>query len=156
MGALDSPGEQTPRAVFERLHRAVRDDYDMDTQADLYAPDGILEMPFAPAGAPRRIAGREEIRRVLRVAGERARQSGRRIVAYRDLVVRETDNPEVIVAEFELHGEVAATGATYRLSFIQVLRVRGGQIVAMRDYFDSQALAGALSDSSGEEVSRVD
>lgn len=134
----------------------MRDDYDMDTQADLYAPDGILEMPFAPAGAPRRIAGREGIRRVLRVAGERARQSGRRIIAYRELVVRETDDPEVIVAEFDLYGEMAATGATYTLSFIQVLRVRDGLIVAMRDYFDSQALAGALAPSPDERVPRAD
>lgn len=156
MEAIESPGEQTPRAVFERLHRAVRDDYDMDTQADLYAPDGTLEMPFAPTGAPHRIEGREEIRRVLKAAGERARQAGRRIVAYRDLVVRETDDPEMIVAEFELHGESTATGATYTLSFIQVLRVRNGLIVAMRDYFDSQALAGSLAAPPRESAPPVD
>jgi ketosteroid isomerase-like protein len=146
--AYESAG-QTPRAIFERLHRAVRDDYDMDTQADLYAPDGVLEMPFAPAGTPRRIEGREAIRQVLKMAGNRARRDGRRIVAYRNVVVRATDDPEVIVAEFDLHGESTATGATYTLPFIQVLRVRDGQIVAMRDYFDSQALAGSLSPAPG-------
>lgn len=135
----------SPRAVFARLHQAVCDDYDMDAQADLYAPDGVVDFPFAPPGMPRRIEGQEAIRRVLTAAGEQARRAGRRIVAYRDLVVHETSDPEVIVAEFMLHGEVITTGDTYQMSFIQVLRVRNGQIVAMRDYFDPQAMAKVLS-----------
>jgi ketosteroid isomerase-like protein len=135
----------SPREVFERLHRAVQDDYDMETQAALFAEDGALEWPFAPAGMPRRIEGREAIRRVLGAAGERARQAGRRIAGYSAVVVRETTDPEVIVAEFDLHGEVGATGEAYQLSFIQVLRVRNGQIVSMRDYFNPQAMAGTLS-----------
>lgn len=128
-----------PREVFELLHERVRDDYDMDGQADLYAQDGVLELPFALPVMPRRLRGREEIRGFLRAAGRRARQAGRRIVRYDPIVVHETADPEVIVAEFDLHGEVAGTGETYRLSFIQVLGVRGGEIVSMRDYFDPRA-----------------
>jgi ketosteroid isomerase-like protein len=135
----------SPREVFERLHRAVQDDYDMETQAALFAEDGVLEWPFAPAGMLRRIEGREAIRRVLGAAGERARQAGRRIAGYRAVVVRETTDPEVIVAEFDLLGEVGATGDAYQLSFIQLLRVRNGQIVSMRDYFNPQAMAETLS-----------
>src|SRR5690349_127741 len=88
----------SPREVFERLHRAVRDDYDMETQAALFAEDGTLEWPFAPAGMPRRIKGREAIRRLLDAAGHRARQAGRRITGYRAVVVHETSDPDVIVA----------------------------------------------------------
>jgi ketosteroid isomerase-like protein len=135
----------SPREVFECLHRAVQDDYDMDTQAALFAEDGVLEWPFAPAGMARRIEGREAIRRVLGAAGERTRQTGRRITEYRGVVVRETTDPEVIVAEFDLRGEMGATGDAYQLSFIQVLRVRNGQIVSMRDYFNPQAMAETLS-----------
>lgn len=142
-------GVPGPREVFERLHQRVRDDYDMDGQADLYAPDGILEMPFAPPGALRRIEGREEIRALLAVAGQAARRAGRRIVRYDPVVVHETADPEVIVAEFDLHGEVSTTGERYRVSFIQVLRARDGQIVSMRDYFDPRALSEALAASTG-------
>jgi uncharacterized protein len=130
-----------PREVFELLHERVRDDYDMDSQADLYARDGVLELPFVPPGMPRRLRGREEIRGFLRAAGRRARRAGRRIARYDPVVVHETADPEVIVAEFDLHGEVAGTGETYRLSFVQVLRVRGGEIVSMRDYFDPRAMS---------------
>ena len=130
----------SPREVFGRLHQRVRDDYDMDGQAELYAPDGTLEFPFAPAGVPRFIQGREKIRTFLGAAGRRSREAGRRILRYDPLVVHETADPEVIVAEFELHGEVATTGETYQMPFIQVLRVRNGQIVSMRDYFTGDAL----------------
>lgn len=129
----------SPREVFERLHQRVRDNYDMDGQAELYAPEGTLELPFAPVGVPRLIQGREEIREFLGAAGQRAREAGRRILRYDPLVVHETAEPEVIVAEFELHGEVAATGETYQMPFIQVLRVCNGQIVSMRDYFTGDA-----------------
>ncbi len=138
-----------PREVFERLHERVRDDYDMDGQADLYAPDGTLELPFAPPGMPRCMRGREEIRTFLAAAGQRARQAGRRIVRYDPVVVHETADPEVIVAEFDLHGEVTATGEPYRIPFIQVLRVRDGEIVSMRDYFDTRAMSETLGASVG-------
>lgn len=128
------------REVFERLHERVRDDYDMDGQADLYAEDGTLELPFAPAGMLRQVQGREEIREFLGKAGRRAREAGRRILRYDPLVVHETADPEVIVAEFDLHGEVFAAGETYQMSFIQVLRVRDGQIVSMRDYFTTETV----------------
>ena len=142
----------SPREVFERLHERVRDDYDMDGQADLYAPGGVLELPFAPPGAPRQIRGREEIRAFLRAAGHRVRQAGRRIVRYDPVVVHETADPEVIVAEFELHGEVSATGAAYHMPFIQVLRVRDGQIVSMRDYFAGEVLEVAFDDGPRVKV----
>ena len=139
-----NPGDAGgPREVFWRLHDRVRDDYDMDGQADLYAPDGTLELPFAPPGVPRRLQGREAIRGFLRAAGGRARAAGRRIVRYDRVVVHDTTDPEVIVAEFDLHG-VGPTGEAYRLPFIQVLRVRGGEIVFMRDYFAAAPLEAVL------------
>ncbi len=95
------------------------------------------------------LRGREEIRTLLVTAGQRARQAGRRIVRYDPVVVHETADPEVIVAEFDLPGEVAATGEPYRIPFIQVLRVRDGEIVSMRDYFDTRAMSEALGASVG-------
>jgi ketosteroid isomerase-like protein len=129
----------SPREVFDLLHERVRDDYDMDGQADLYAADGVLELPFARPGTPCRLQGREEILRFLKAAGQRALQAVRRIVRYDPLLVHDTADPEVIVAEFDLHGEVSATGRTYRIPFVQVLRVCHDQIVSMRDYFAGEA-----------------
>jgi uncharacterized protein len=143
----------SPREVFARLHERVRDDYDMDGQADLYAIDGVLEMPFAPSGMPSSVRGREAIRTLLVAAGQQARQSFRRIVRYDPLVIHDTADPEVIIAEFDVHGEVTTTGAVYRIPFIQVLRVRDGEIVSMRDYFSSQVFDVAFEASQEREKS---
>jgi uncharacterized protein len=143
----------SPREVFARLHESVRDDYDMDGQADLYATDGVLEMPFAPSGMPSSARGREAIRTLLVAAGQRARQSFRRIVRYDPLVIHDTADPEVIIAEFDVNGEVTTTGAVYRIPFIQVLRVRDGEIVSMRDYFSSQVFDVAFEASQEREES---
>ncbi|MGE5335596.1 MAG: nuclear transport factor 2 family protein [Nitrososphaerota archaeon] len=142
----------SPREVFARLHERVRDDYDMDGQADLYAVDGVLDLPFAPSGMPHRIRGREAIRALLAAAGQRARQAGRKITRYDPLVIHDTADPEVIIAEFDLHGEVTPTGAVYRMPFIQVLRVRNGEIVSMRDYFTSEVFDVAFEASQGHEA----
>lgn len=129
----------SPRAVWERSHQHVQS-YDLERFADMFAIDGVLELPFAPAGVPRRLDGREAIRRFLAPAGRAAREAGRRIVGYSSVVLHQSTDPEVVVAEFDLDG-VTATGETYRLSYIQVVRVRDGRIVHMRDYMDPRVFA---------------
>ncbi|HEU5434464.1 MAG TPA: nuclear transport factor 2 family protein [Thermomicrobiales bacterium] len=130
----------SPRAVLGRALDRVRA-YDLDGFADLFVEDGVVEYPFAPAGALRRLEGREEIRRVLGEAAASPRRAGRRVTRVNALVVHQTVDSEVIVAEFDLEGEIVATGQTYRLPYIQVLRVRDGRIVSLRDYIDYPALA---------------
>jgi ketosteroid isomerase-like protein len=133
-----------PREVFARLQQVVLQ-FDMDAQADLYAVDGVLEWPFAPAGLPRRVEGREAIRRVLVPLGEQARAAGHHLREYQSVVVHDSTDPEVIIAEFEVQGEVLPSGAPYQLSYIQVLRVRDGEIVTFRDYWNPQALSALLA-----------
>lgn len=133
-----SASDPEARAVFERcLHLGLSGDH--NGQADLYAVDGVLEFPLAPPGVPRRVEGREEIRRVLVALGRQASTTGVRIdEAKSSLVVHETREPGVVVVEIEAHGEVAATGDTFVRSYIQVYRVRGGLIASMRDYWPAE------------------
>jgi ketosteroid isomerase-like protein len=64
--------------------------------------------------------------------------------------VHETADPEVIVAEYDYEGRVTATGRTFRLANVQVLRVRDGLITGSRDYHDHPGLARAMApDRSG-------
>jgi ketosteroid isomerase-like protein len=134
--------DPTPRQVLERAHAFVRA-YDVQ-YADCFAEDGVLLLPFAPAPFPKRFEGREAIRRLIAPQYEAARAAGRRILDYRDVVLHETADPEVIVIEFEAIG-VERDGTTrYQLPFIQVVRVRGGEIVEQRDYFDSVAMTQRL------------
>ena len=50
----------SPREIIERHRQAVLA-LDMAAQAELFAEDGVLEFPFAPAGAPSSLIGREQI-----------------------------------------------------------------------------------------------
>ena len=126
----------TPREVFERAHGLVRA-YDIG-YVDCFADDGALVFPFAPPGMPKEVHGRDAIRALLQPRYDALRASGREILAYENLRIHDTLDPEVIVAEFDV--DVVGT----RRSFIHVLRVRDGQIVEQRDYFDSLAMAERL------------
>jgi len=137
-----------PHEVFELQRRTVVD-YDMAGQADLFAEDGVMEFPFAPPGFPRRLAGREQIASVLAAAVEPVRASGRRLTGYHSLVVHDTADPEVLIAEFEVHGRTA-DGDTYELPYVQVFRIRDGRIVSLRDYWSGATAQAALGETAGQ------
>jgi ketosteroid isomerase-like protein len=121
-----------PRAVFERLSEGISAGRWLEL-ADLYAEDAVVDQPFG-ALAPARIEGRETIRRHFAAAAT----TDLKLVA-RDVVVHETTDPEVIVAEFD-YDITGAEGAVTAAN-IQVLRVRDGLIAVTHDYHDHLALA---------------
>jgi hypothetical protein len=61
-----------------------------------------------------------------------------------ELIVRETDDPEVVVTEITHHGWSKAASAPYRFTAVGVVRVRDGQIVHYDDYMDPIAMARIL------------
>src|SRR4051794_14304650 len=117
----------TPREVFESFVRTAMA-RDTESQAALYAEDGVLEWPFAPEGVPRRFEGRDEIMRVLGTL--RANAPGLVIDEARSkVVVHETADPEVIVVELDL------AAGDRSLPYVHVYRVRDGKILSLRDYW---------------------
>jgi ketosteroid isomerase-like protein len=130
-----------PREVFERAQVFVRN-YDL-RYADCFAEDGVLVLPFAPPSMPRRTQGRAAIRALLEPRYRAGRASGRHI-EYTGVTIHDTTDPEVIVVEFEAIGKNADGAIVYQLPFILVIRVRDGEIVEQRDYFDSLALESRL------------
>jgi ketosteroid isomerase-like protein len=109
--------------------------------ADLFAADGVLTYPFAPPGQPRELRGRDAIRSYFGAMGQ-----ARELFAMEgaEAVVRETSDPEVVVAEITHHGWSHVTGAPYRFTALGVIRVRDGEIVCYDDYMDPIALARLL------------
>lgn len=132
------PEPARPRDVFLRLNRAISEGRWNDL-ADLYAEDAVVDQPFAVAavGAPERLTGREAIR--ARFA--EADRMGLRFTC-RNVVVHETSDPEVIIAEFDY--DIPGADGVVTAANIQVLRVRDGLVAATRDYHDHVALARAL------------
>jgi uncharacterized protein len=128
------PRHPSPSAVFERLSEGISAGR-WHELADLYAEDAVVDQPFG-APAPARLEGRETLRARFAVAAE----LDLKLVA-KNVVVHETTDPEVIVAEFDY--DITGSAGTLTAANIQVLRVRDGLIVASRDYHDHLAIARA-------------
>jgi len=130
----------TSREVVEQVLRASRE---QDTEAfvSLFAPDGYVEWPYRPAGIPGRVEGREQIREFLTA------QAGAlvRFDEYRNTVIYEATDPEVVIVEYEAHGTVIPTGAPLHQTIIAVVRVRAGLVVSYRDYLNPLVLAETLA-----------
>ncbi|MFI6830209.1 nuclear transport factor 2 family protein [Kribbella sp. NPDC050241] len=125
-------------AVVERMGQGwLGDPGAMD---DLLADDVVMEVPFAPGG-PMRWDGREEW-----LAFAEPARSGFpvRFDRFTMLALHETLDPEVAVVEYELAGEITATGHRGAARFIGVLRVRDGKIAGWREYQNTAAIQQAL------------
>lgn len=144
------PDAPSPREVFLRLIDGVSTRRGAEV-ADLYAEDAVVTHPFA-LPHPTRHVGREALRAHFE-AGARVDRDMRP----RNVIVHETADPEVIVAEFEYHGTVPP-GRTFTFPCIFVLRVRDGLIVESRDYANhvpSLQVAGRLEDVIAQMTSEA-
>jgi ketosteroid isomerase-like protein len=130
----------TSREVVEQVLRAG---LAMDTDAfvNLFAVDGYVEWPFRPAGVPGRVEGREQLRQFLTAQADGLV----RFEEYRNTVIHETRDPEVVIVEYDAHGIVIPTGAPLHQTIIAVLRIRDGLVVSYRDYLDPLVLAETLA-----------
>jgi ketosteroid isomerase-like protein len=131
----------SPRDIVERVHRLTLDD-DVAGQANLYAVDGVLEWPFAPPGVPRRVQGREKIRRLLLTMGRGHTYTGAERMGFHSFVVHQTVDPETIIAELRVGGQLTTAGVIYRIPSIQMFKIRDGEILLCRDYFARVETAG--------------
>ncbi|GAA4922657.1 ketosteroid isomerase-like protein [Nonomuraea thailandensis] len=129
------------REVAERF-LAVAAGGDLAALADLYSEDSVIEIPFTSGGGPFRFEGRE---------GHRARFERAGAVLRRDrlenVVLHETADPEVVIAEYGLHGHVVSSGRPFASSYVMVMRIRDGLIVHSRDYADPTGYQDALAAS---------
>ncbi|MGW4027488.1 nuclear transport factor 2 family protein [Streptomyces sp. NPDC005009] len=117
---------------------------DMNAVADLWAPDGITEFPFAAGGSPRVLRGREEVRAYLAHYPEL--MDMKEVAA---LTVRPTDRTDTVVVEWTATGRTVTTSQPYRLDYIVVLTVRDGLIALYRDYWSPLSAATAAGGLDG-------
>lgn len=95
----------TPADVLARRRQLI-----LDGDADLFAPDAVLEAPFTgPPSAPLRLEGREGHPRVLAPGDGIAAAPGRLRAGE---AACHTD-PEVVVAEVRTSGTMTSTGRSF-------------------------------------------
>src|SRR5215472_11219764 len=132
----------TPADVLAR-RRHLTLNGDADGLADLYAPDAVIESPFAGhSGMPARLEGREAIREYSRLA----MASPLRLEDYEVVELYQTQDPEVVIVEMRTKGTVTTTGRSFTATAIQILRIREGRIVLFRDYADPRVLEDVIGE----------
>jgi len=135
----------TPADVLAQRRRMILSG-DIDGYADLFAPDGVIETPFAPPGAPSRLEGREAIR-------EYSRHFAASLLRVEDFEVTElyqTQDPEVVIVEMCAKVTLTTTGQSLAATSIQVLRIRDGQIVLFRDFANPRVLENVIGEPHAE------
>lgn len=140
MTQTDAAGERSVEVV-ERFFAAL-EALDVDSFVELWAEDGVQEMPFAPKNFPNRLVGKADVRRQyggMPEAYARMEFPGRRVRAMAD--------PEWVVAEYR--GEIDLEGGgSYNNDYVGIFRVVDGRITLFKEYFNPQIL---LDSFGGEE-----
>jgi ketosteroid isomerase-like protein len=129
----------SPREVFEHQRHAM-EAHAWTELTDLYAEDVVVDLPFN-LPEPLRLQGREQLRARF-LAAERLPFQ----MTMHNLVVHETSDPEVIVAEFDYHGRMIDSGREFSAANVIIMRVRAGQIVSSRDYHNHALLLQVFGD----------
>lgn len=117
----------TPREVLRQIIDGVTGRR-WDDLPGLYAEDTVVEHPFA-IPRPTRMEGREALRAHFEAAAHLPLE-----MRADNVSIHETDDPEVVIGEFDYVGRETAADRAFCIRNIFVLRVRDGQIVESRDY----------------------
>ncbi|HEX6359446.1 nuclear transport factor 2 family protein [Actinophytocola sp.] len=105
-----------------------------------WAPDVVIEQPFA-AGGPSRIEGRDNFLALTKTSRESLPV---RVEDLRNVVIHATTDPNKIIVEYELVGTVLTTGRQASALFIAVMEIRDGLISLWREYQNTLAIAQEL------------
>lgn len=126
-----------PTEVFDRVIRSMLTT-DAAAYADLFAPDAIVEWPFALDGWPKRVEGRDAIRAHVANVFVRFRDAGRQLVGVRDTSIHTIDAHNFAV-EFSIEA-TSQNGGAVALPYVQFFRLTDdGLIASLRDYFRPMA-----------------
>lgn len=139
-----SSSDQTPSSPGEivQRRRKLAGAGDREAEIELFAPDAVVEFPFAPPGVPARFQGHAEI---MQMHNKLDKQRGSEMESDPEqarYTVHEATDSETVIGELEAGITIPTTGEKITLRQVHVYRVRDGRIVSVRDYFD--AATGAL------------
>jgi len=125
------------KIVQQGLAGLVDGDHYFDTISD----DAVFEFRYIFPRWPLRVDGREALMTLYAGYGDNIVLHGAGA-----LIAHRTQDPRVVILEYEVHGKTVRTGASYDNRFISVVTIARRKIVQWRDYMDSLAAMTALSD----------
>ncbi|MEI9989783.1 MAG: nuclear transport factor 2 family protein [Rhizomicrobium sp.] len=128
------------RPYFDLVRGALGDLVDGEHFFNVVAEDIVYEVRYDFPGWPRIVRGRAEL--MARFAGY---GDNIRLRAADKLIAHKTEDGRVVVIEYDVHGTILATGATYDNRFASILGIENRKIAWWRDYMDSLAAWNALT-----------
>jgi uncharacterized protein len=112
---------------------------DMKGWSDLCDENVVVEFPFSPDPASRKLVGRAAIFEYLKNYPQVID-----VKSIPTLKIHSTDNPNVAIAEWSASGKVIGNGNPYEMSYATVVTFRDSLIVNYREYWNPQAFMAAL------------
>jgi uncharacterized protein len=100
----------------------------------------VVEFPFAPDAASRKLVGRAAIYEYLKNY-----PSVIDIQSTPTLRVNATDDPNMAVAEWSVSGRVISNGNPYEMSYATFVTFKNGLIVNYREYWNPMVFVAAMS-----------
>ena len=133
---------------FEVVMKGLSGFVDGEHYFDTFADDAIFESRYHFPGWPLIIRGRANLIASLAGYGKSIRlHSGDALVVHPSVVQTGQDS-RVVILEYEVHGKILKTGATYDNRLISVVTVENRKIVHWRDYMDSLSAWTALNSTT--------
>ncbi|WP_329424353.1 nuclear transport factor 2 family protein [Streptosporangium sp. NBC_01495] len=112
----------------------------VDEWVTLFAPDAVLEFPFAPPGVPQRVTGRDALFAHMSNFPETFD------VEFVDLVFHQTVDPSLVIAEFRSTGTARPTGKPYEQTCVSVVRTDDDALIThYLDYWNPLVAIEALT-----------
>ncbi|MBW4558125.1 MAG: nuclear transport factor 2 family protein [Trichormus sp. ATA11-4-KO1] len=131
--------EQTIRRYFQLLSQKC-----MDKWLKLWADDGVQDMPYSPAGFPKRVEGKAAVAKHYSALPTSV---GRMV--FSDLKIYPTTDPNTFFVEFRGEIEVLATKKPYNNTYAGLFQFRNGQVVLFREYYNPIVFIEAWGNPSG-------
>ena len=119
---------------FDVVMQGLAGAVDGDHYFEAIAADAVFEYRYVFPGFPTKVEGRDALMALYSGYGDST------ILHSGDaLVVHRSQDPRVLILEYEVHGKKIRTGKAYDNRFISVVIIEDRKIAHWRDYMDSLA-----------------
>jgi len=137
MGAMTNPKYPAFAALdpfFDIVMLGLAGAVDGDHYFDAVADHAVFEYRYVFPGFPSRVEGRDALMALYSGYGDSTVLNGADA-----LVVHRSQDPRIVIIEYEVHGQKIPSGNAYDNRFISVVTIEDRKIVHWRDYMDSLA-----------------
>jgi uncharacterized protein len=125
---------------FDIVQQGLAGQVDGDHYFDTIDDNAIFEFRYVFPGWPQKLSSREALMALYAGYGNNIFLDGADA-----LVVHRSQDARVVILEYEVHGKIVGTGASYDNRFISAITFEDRKIVHWQDYMDSLTAMTALS-----------